>query len=137
LPKQFKRDAIPAAVSGMHTEAVVHRSMPEASPTQRILKRLIEAEDQAQQIVKEAEERAKETIDHARKQANQSIETVRQEHESSLRSRLGEAESKAAAEMKRRLDQAEAEAREIERRAKEHFSEAVELVVDWVANRGD
>ena len=69
----------------------------------------------------------------ARKQAKQSIETVHQETENSLRSRLAEAESKAAAEMKRRLDQAEAEAREIERRAKEHFLGAVEMVVDWVA----
>jgi hypothetical protein len=70
------------------------------------------------------------------KQAKQSIKTVRQEAENSLHSRLGEAESKAAAEMKRRLDQAAAEAREIERRAKEHFSGAVEMVVDWVVNRG-
>ena len=50
-----------------------------------------------------------------------------------MRSRLAEAESKGAAEMKRRLDQAEADAREIERGAKVHFSDAVEMVVDWVA----
>jgi hypothetical protein len=62
--------------------------MPEVSPTQRILKRLIEGEDQAQQMVKAAEERAKETIEQARKQAKQSIETVRQEAENSLHSRL-------------------------------------------------
>lgn len=111
--------------------------MAEPSPIQRILKRLMEAEDQAQQIIKAAEERAKETIEQARKQATQSIESVRQEMENSLRSRLAEADSKGATEMKRRLEQAEAEAREIERRAKEHFSGAVEMVVDWVANRGD
>jgi vacuolar-type H+-ATPase subunit H len=112
-------------------------AMQEASPTERILKRLIEAENQAEQIVKAAEERAKETVEQARQQARQSLETVRKQAESSLRSRLDEAESKAAAEMKRRLDQAEAEAREIDRRAKQHFSEAVEMVVEWVTNRGD
>jgi vacuolar-type H+-ATPase subunit H len=107
--------------------------MSDGSPAQRILKRLVDAENEAQQILRAAEERAKDTIDGARKQARQSIDTVRQETENSLRSRLAEAESKGAAEMKRRLDQAEADAREIERRAKVHFSDAVEMVVDWVA----
>jgi len=45
---------------------------------------------------------------------------------------LDEAESTAATEMKERMEKAESDAREIELRAKEHFSEAVGLVVDWV-----
>jgi vacuolar-type H+-ATPase subunit H len=120
-----------------HGSAGADGVMPGASPAQPILKRLIEAEEQAQQILKAAEDRARETVEQARRQAKQSVEAIRQETESSLRSRLAEAESKAAAEIQRRLEQAEAEAREIERRAKEHFSGAVEMVVNWVANRGD
>jgi hypothetical protein len=39
--------------------------------------------------------------------------------------------------MKARLDQAEREARAIDQRANENFSDAVDLVVNWVTNRGD
>jgi vacuolar-type H+-ATPase subunit H len=110
--------------------------MPEASPAQSTLKRLIEAEEQAREALKAAEDHAQETIAQAREQAKQSVEAARRETTSLLKSRLEEAESKAATELKQRLEQAEAQAREIERRAKEHFSQAVEMVVDWVTNRG-
>ena len=53
--------------------------MPEASPAQNTLKRLIEAEEQAREILKAAEEHAQETIAQAREQAKQSVEAVRQE----------------------------------------------------------
>lgn len=111
--------------------------LEEMSPAQSTLRRLIEAEEQAREILKAAEERAKETIAQAREQAKQRVEAVRQETDNVLRSRLEEVESSAVTEMKTRLRQVEAEAREIERRAKEHFSDAVEMVVNWVTNRGD
>jgi vacuolar-type H+-ATPase subunit H len=111
--------------------------MPEASPAQGILKRLIEAEEQAREILKAADEYAQQTIAKAREQAQQSADAIRQEAAGVLRVKLEQAGSKAAAEMKQRLQQAESEALEIERRAKLHSSQAVELVVDWVANRGD
>lgn len=110
--------------------------MPEASPAQGTLKRLIEAEDQAREILKAAEEHARETIAQAREQARQSVEAIRQEAAGLLGSRLEEAELKAATEMKQRLQQAEGDAREIERRAAEHSRQAVDMVVDWVT-RGD
>lgn len=106
--------------------------MPEASPAQGTLKRLIEAEDQAREILRAAEERAQKTLAQAREQATQSVEAVRQEASDLLRSRLDEAGSKAAVETKQRLQQAEADAREFERRATENASKAVEMVVDWV-----
>ncbi len=53
-----------------------------------------------------------------------------------MQARLDEAESKGALEKKQRLDQAEAQAREFERRAAANFSTAVDMVVDWVTNPG-
>ena len=111
--------------------------LEEVSAAQGALKRLIEAEDQAREILQAAEERAKETLDHVQVQAKQHIETVRQEMENTLRSRLQEVESKAAAEMKTRLGQIDVEAREFERRANEHFSDAVETVVSWITKGGE
>ena len=112
-------------------------NMPEGSPAQDTLKRLIEAEEQARQILKAAEERGRETIAQAQEQAKQSVETIRQETAALLQSRLEEAESKAATETTQRLGRAEAEAREIERREKQHFADAVGIVVDWVAAGGN
>jgi vacuolar-type H+-ATPase subunit H len=109
----------------------------ETSPAQGTLKRLIEAEEQAREILKTTEQNAHETVAHAREQAKQTVEAVRQEMAGLLQSRLKEAEFKAAADMKQRLDQAESQAREFERRANENFSEAVELVVNWVTYRGE
>lgn len=111
--------------------------MANPSPAQGTLKRLIEAEDQAQEILRAAEEHAQVTIAQAREQAKQSVEDARLQTASLLKSRLEEAESKAALEMQQRLEQADAKVREIERLAKEHSSQAVEMVVDWVTNRGD
>jgi len=108
--------------------------MPEASPAHGTLKRLIEAEAQARGILKAAEERAEQTVAQARAEAAQSVEEVRQETASLLHSRLAEAQSEGTAVMKQRMDQAEAEIREIERRAETHFSAAVDMVVDWVIN---
>ena len=95
--------------------------MPEASPAQSTLKRLIEAEEEAREILRAAEEHAQGTLAQARQQAEQSIEGVRREAASLLQYKLEEAESKAATEMKQRLEQAEAEAREIERQGKATF----------------
>jgi vacuolar-type H+-ATPase subunit H len=110
--------------------------MPEASPAQRTLKRLIEAEGEARDILKGAAENADATIAKAREQAKQSVQTVRLEAARALRALLEEAESKAAIEMKQRLDQAEAEAREIERRAGESSAQAIDMVMDWVTFKG-
>ncbi len=110
--------------------------MPEASPAQGTLKRLIEAEDQARAIFKAAEQSAQDTVAQAREQARQSVDAIRLGAAGALESRLREAESKSAAEMKQRMQQAEAEAQELERRAAEHFPQAVDMVVDWVA-RGE
>jgi vacuolar-type H+-ATPase subunit H len=99
---------------------------------QATLKRLLEAEDQAQEILKAAEERARKMITQAREQATQSIEVAHRDAAAMLRSGLEGAQSKAAIDVKQRMDRAEAEAREIEGRANEHFSDAVDMVVDWV-----
>jgi vacuolar-type H+-ATPase subunit H len=109
--------------------------MPEASPAQSTLKRLLDAENHAREILKAAEENAEATIAKAREQAKQSVDAVRQEAATLLRSKLDEAESHAAVEMKNRLEQAEARGREIERRAKQHSAQAVNMVVNWVTNR--
>ena len=111
--------------------------MPEASPAQSTLKRLIEAEEQAREILKAAEENAEATIAKAREQAKQSVDAVRQETATLLRSQLDEAESHAAIEMKNRLEQAEAKGREIESRAKQHSAQAVKMALDWVTNKGN
>jgi vacuolar-type H+-ATPase subunit H len=108
--------------------------MPEASPAQGTLKRLIEAEEQAREILKGAGARAEETIAQAGEQARQSVEAVRHQGASLLRARLAEAESNAATQLEQRLKQADAQAQEFENRAKENFSAAVELVVDWVTS---
>lgn len=106
--------------------------MAEDSSVQNTLKRLIEAEDQAREFLKTTQAQAEQTIAQAREQAKQSLDAARRETADSLRSRLEEAESKAAAGLKQRLEQADAEVGEIERRASQHFSEAVDMVVDWV-----
>ena len=111
--------------------------MPETSPAQGTLKRLIEAEEQAREILKAAEQRAQQTIAQARDQASQTLEAARGETSASLRSRLEEAETKGALEKKQRLDQTEAQARELERCAEANFSGAVDMVVEWIINQDD
>jgi len=110
--------------------------MPEASPAQSTLKRLIEAENEAREILKAAEERAQSAVVGAREQAKQSVEAIRHEAAKLLRLRLEAAESQAAIEMKQRLDQAQAQAQEIERRAERNSAQAADLVVDWVTFKG-
>jgi len=112
-------------------------NVPEASTAQGTLKRLIEAEERAREILKAAEERAQQTVEQAREEAARSVDTVRRESAGVLQARLQEAESKGAAERKQRLDQADAKAGEFERRAQEHMAEAVRVVTDWVINGGD
>jgi len=68
----------------------------EVSAAQGTLKRLMEAENQAREILGAAEERAKETLGNAQEQAKQQIDTVHKEMEDILHSRLKEVESKAA-----------------------------------------
>ena len=109
---------------------------PEASPAQRTLKRLIEAEEEAREILRAAEERAQSVVAGAREQAQGSVDAVRQEAAKLLRSRLEAAESQAAIEMKQRLDQAEAQAQEIECRAKRNSDQAADMVAGWVTFKG-
>jgi vacuolar-type H+-ATPase subunit H len=115
----------------------VSELLPEPSPAQEILKRLIEAEDQARSVVEAAQESAQATIAEAERHAAETLDSVRQAAAGVLRSRLEEAEAQGAAEAKRRLEEAEAQAQEFELRAAAHFSGAVELVVDWVAGGGN
>jgi vacuolar-type H+-ATPase subunit H len=115
----------------------VSELLPEPSPAQQILKRLIEAEDQARIAVEAAEESARAAIAEAQRQATETLDAVRQAAAGVLRSRLEEAEAQGAAETKQRLEEAEMQGREFELRAAAHFSGAVELVVDWVAGGGD
>lgn len=110
--------------------------MPEASPAQGTLKRLIEAEDQAREILQAADEQAQQTIAQATEQAKRSVDAARQEASFLLRSRLEQVDSEGAQQMNKRLGQAEAEAREFERLAQEHLSAAVEMVVDWATFKG-
>lgn len=121
----------PAQLPGMDSD------MPEASPAQGTLKRLIEAEEQAREILKAAEERAQESLAQARREAQQSVDAVRQQAARQLQSQLEGAESKAASELKTRLDQAEDRARQFENRAAENLSGAVDIVVDWVTGGDD
>jgi DNA anti-recombination protein RmuC len=107
------------------------------SAAQGTLKRMMEAEKRAREILRAAEESGKETLGITEQQAKQKIESVRQEMEDILRSRLKEVESKAAAELKARLCQVDGEAQEIERRAKENLSAAVGTVVSWITNGGE
>jgi vacuolar-type H+-ATPase subunit H len=106
--------------------------MPETSPAQSTLQRLIEAEEQAQEIIRIARAKADESIVQAREQARQSVETVRLEGQGLLRAQLGEAESKGGAEMKRRMELAEAQSQIFQRRAQLNFSHAVEMVVNRI-----
>jgi len=106
--------------------------MPENSPIQGTLQRLIEAEEQAQEVLRAAQAKADETIAHAREQARQAVEAVRAESQRLLRAKLGEAESQGAGEMKRRLELAEMQAETFNRRAEQNFSRAVEMVVNTV-----
>jgi len=106
--------------------------MAESSPVQGTLQRLIEAEEQAQEILRAAQAKAKETLAQAHEQARQSVEAVRADGQNLLRAKLGEAELKGAAEMKRRLEQAEAQARSFHQRAERNFSCAVEMVVSAI-----
>lgn len=108
--------------------------MAETSSAQGTLKRLIEAEEQAREILKAAQAQADETVSQAREQARQSVEATRAEAANLLRAKLGEAESEGAAEMKQRLQQADDRSREFERRAEENFAQAVEMAVNWVVS---
>ncbi len=110
--------------------------MVEASATQSILRRLIEAEAQAQSILDAAKQQSNETVSQATEQAKQSLETARRAMDQSLASRLAAAQAQGAVEMKQRLAQAEAAVRAIEERASGHFEEAVEMVVNFVTNQG-
>ena len=109
--------------------------MGEPSRAQATLKRLLEAERQAVEIVAAAERRAQDTIAHAREQARQLIQAASQETADSLRARVEEAQLTASAGLKQRLEGVDAEARELERRANERFADAVEMVVRWVTGR--
>ena len=113
-------------------EHVTLRSMPEASAAQGILKRLIEAEVQAREILKAADESAQSAIAQAREEAAQSLDAARRETSSVLHDRLADADLQGAAQMKQRIDQAEAEARDFDRRSNEHVGDARDMVVDWV-----
>lgn len=106
--------------------------MAEGPSAQGTLKRLIEAEEQAREILETAEKQAEETVSRSREQARQSVEAARTEAVNLLRAKLSEAESQGAAVMKQRLEQADARSEDFERRAKENFARAVEMVVDWV-----
>ncbi len=106
--------------------------MAENSPVQTTLQRLIEAEQQAQEILRAAQAKAEETVVQAREQARQSVEAVRTSGQGLLRANLAEVELQGAAEMKRRLEQAEAKARAFSLRAETNFSRAVDMVVNAI-----
>jgi len=116
--------------------------MTETSPAQGTvggivqgtLQRLIEAEEQAQEILRAAQAKADETIVQAREQARQSVEAARAEGQGLLRAKLGEAELKGAAELKRRLELAEAQAEAFHQRAERNFLRAVEMVVSAIVS---
>ena len=127
-----------AGASLTETSNEANEIMPgEVSAAQDTLKRLMQAEKEASEILRSEEERSKETLANAQEQAKQQIEGVRREMEDTLRSRLHEAESKAATELNARLDEVAVGAQGIERRAKEHLSDAVEMVVSWITNGGE
>jgi vacuolar-type H+-ATPase subunit H len=106
--------------------------MSEELAAQNIITRLVKAEEQAREIVRGAEDQTRELLARATDEAKQLADSVRQEMVNLLQSRLREAEERGAEELKERLAQAEAKGREIERRANEHFTEAVAMVVNWI-----
>lgn len=106
--------------------------MAGASSAQGTLKRLIEAEEQAREVLKAAEEQTERTVSDAREQARQTAEAARADAASLLRAKLGAAESQGAAAMKQRVEQADNRSEEFERRAEQNFSRAVDMAVNWV-----
>jgi vacuolar-type H+-ATPase subunit H len=115
---------------------VEYSFMSDGTPAREALKRLLDAEQQAREILTSAEERAREAISKAEEQAARTIQTAQEEAAASIRVRLNGAESKAAAEAQQRLEKLEAEAREIQRRAQFYSGKAIDMVVDWVIARG-
>lgn len=111
--------------------------MSEPSNAQSTLKRLIEAEEQAREVLKAAEEQASGTVGKAREQARQSVEATRAEAANLLRAKLSAAESQGSDVMKQRFDQADARSEQFERRAEKNFARAVEITVNWVISGED
>lgn len=106
--------------------------MPESSPAQEILKRLIDAEQEARQVLAEAAQRADSTIQQAREEAQKAIDAVRKEAANRVQARIAEIESESAAQLKRRLDEAGRKAGDFELTAAQNLSAAVDFVVGWV-----
>ena len=111
--------------------------MSDSSPAQSTLKRLIEAEAKARTVIQSAEQSAEGAIGHARAEAAQSLDKVRQESAWRLQSRLTDVATQAAAETKRRLQSAEDQARDIERRAAANLAAAADLVAAWIMRPDD
>ncbi len=101
------------------------------------VKRLLEAERQAQEILKEAEQRAKATVAEARAQAATLVASAREEAEQRVGLRLEQARATSAAKLRESVDHAAAEAQALDRLAKERLPRAVDLVVGWVTGRRD
>lgn len=109
--------------------------MLQDSPAQDILKRLIDAEQQANQILAEAEQRANDEVQRAHEEAQKLVNAVRQDAADRLRVRLAEVESASAAQLKQRLDDAIQKASDFEAQAAQNLSAAADLVVEWVTGR--
>jgi vacuolar-type H+-ATPase subunit H len=110
--------------------------MPGGTPARETLKRLLDAEQEAGEILTSVEERAREIISKAEEQAAQTVQTAQEEAAATFQVRLGEAESKTAAAAQQRMEGLEADARGIQRRAQFQSGKAVDMVVDWVIARG-
>jgi vacuolar-type H+-ATPase subunit H len=108
----------------------------QAFTAESTLKRLIEAEGEARKILQAAEESARKILDDAQGQAKQRIETTRQEMESVRQARMRNLEAEGGMEMRKRLDQVNREAQEMQRAAKEHAPDAVERVLSWITSGG-
>jgi vacuolar-type H+-ATPase subunit E/Vma4 len=99
------------------------------------VKRLLEAETQAQDILKAAELRVHEAVDNARTQAATLVKNARLDSAQRARVRLEDARLAAEAEIARRTSQAVNEVRELERRANQNLLRAVEAVVQSIIGR--
>jgi vacuolar-type H+-ATPase subunit H len=106
--------------------------MPETPTAQDTLKRLLDAEDQAREILQAAEGQAEETVGEAREHAHQILEATRAEAVNLLRGKLDVAETEGAAAMQQSLQRADGRSREFERRAEQNLTRAVEMAVNWV-----
>jgi len=99
------------------------------------IKRLLEAENRAADILSAAKVRAQDSLSRARQEAAHIVSQAREEATQAAQKRIKDAESEYQAEIRHRVDQATLKAQEFEQKANALLQEAVDAVVDWVTGQ--